>query len=266
MRVAVAGGTGLVGGYVVQELTAAGHEPVVLARSRGVDLVTGAGLDAAMAGVEAVVDVSNLDTTRARTAIAFFESAGRHLLDAGARVGVRHHVVLSIVGLERVGLGYYQGKLRQEEIVVKGEAGGTAEGGAVPWTVLRATQFHEFPLQVLDQVPGPLAVVPRMRTQPVAAREVARHLVELVLGPPRGMAPELAGPQVEELVDMTRRLLRARGQRRLLLPVKMPGRAGTAMVEGGNLPTGSAGPRGSQTFDEWLAEHVGQGEREVRGE
>ncbi|MGC5566920.1 SDR family oxidoreductase [Streptomyces sp. FR-108] len=258
MRVAVAGGTGLVGRYVVQELTAAGHDPVVLARSRGVDLVTGAGLDAAMAGAEAVVDVSNLETTRARTAIAFFDSAGRHLLDAGALAGVRHHVVLSIVGLERVGLGYYQGKLRQEEVVTK--------GAAVPWTVLRATQFHEFPLQVLGQVPGPFAVVPRMRTQPVAAREVARHLVELVLGPPRGRAPELAGPRVEELVDMARRVLRARGRRRLLLPVKMPGGAGTAMVEGGSLPTGSAGPRGRQTFDEWLAEYAGQGEKEVRGE
>ncbi|MCX4233727.1 SDR family oxidoreductase [Streptomyces ortus] len=267
MRVAVAGGTGLVGGYVVRELTAAGHEPVVLARSRGVDLVTGAGLDAALAGAEAVVDVSNLETTRARTAIAFFDSAGRHLLDAGARAGVLHHVVLSIVGLERVGLGYYQGKLRQEELVTKGGTGGNRDGaGAVPWTVLRATQFHEFPLQVLGQVPGPFAVVPRMRTQPVAAREVARHLVELVLGSPRGRAPELAGPRVEELVDMARRVLRVRGRRRLLLPVKMPGGAGTAMVEGGNLPTGSAGPRGRQTFDEWLAEYAGQGEKEVRGE
>ncbi|MEV7139480.1 SDR family oxidoreductase [Streptomyces tauricus] len=261
MRVAVAGGTGLVGRYVVQELTAAGHEPVVLARSRGVDLVTGAGLDSAMAGVEAVVDVSNLDTTRARAAIAFFESAGRRLLDTGSRVGVRHHVVLSIVGLERVGLGYYQGKLRQEEVVMKRAA------GTVPWTVLRATQFHEFPLQMLDRIPGPLAVMPRMRTQPVAAREVAQHLVELVLGPPLGMAPELAGPRVEEMVDMGRRLLRARGQRRLLLPVKMPGKVGTAMVEGGNLPTGSAGPRGRQTFDEWLNQQAaGQGRKEVRGE
>ncbi|WP_328494747.1 NAD(P)H-binding protein [Streptomyces sp. NBC_00414] len=247
MRVAVAGGTGLVGGHVVEELTAAGHEPVVLARSRGVDLVTGAGLDAVMTGVEAVVDVSNLQTTGAGKSIAFFENVSRNLLDAGARVGVRHHVVLSIVGLERVGFGYYQGKLRQEETVAK--------SGAVPWTVLRATQFHEFPAQVLDRVPGPLAVVPRMRTQPVAAREVARHLVELVLGPPQGMAPELAGPRVEELVDMARQLVRARGRRRLLLPVKMPGRAGTAMVEGGNLPTGP-GARGSQTFDEWLAENV----------
>ncbi|MDQ0775293.1 uncharacterized protein YbjT (DUF2867 family) [Streptomyces aurantiacus] len=257
MRIAVAGGTGLVGQYVVEELTAAGHEPVVLARSRGVDLVSGAGLDSVMAGVEAVVDVSNLQTTGAKKSIAFFESVSQNLLAAGARVGVRHHVVLSIVGLERVGFGYYQGKLRQEEVVARGEGvgGGGGRAGAVPWTVLRATQFHEFPLQVLDRVPGPVAVVPRMRTQPVAAREVAQHLVGLVLGPPQGMAPELAGPRVEELVDMARRLVRARGRRRLLLPVRMPGATGRAMAEGGNLPAGP-GARGSQTFDEWLAENV----------
>jgi uncharacterized protein YbjT (DUF2867 family) len=160
---------------------------------------------------------------------------------------VRHQVLLSIVGLERVPFGYYQGKLRQEEVLAK--------DGEVPWTVLRATQFHEFAQQVLERVPGPLAVVPRMRTQPVAAREVARHLVGLVLGPPQGMAPELAGPRVEEMTDMARRLLRARGQRRLLLPVRLPGRTGTAMAGGGNLPTGP-GPRGTQTFDAWLAENA----------
>lgn len=246
MRVAVAGGTGLVGRYVAEELAAAGQEPVVLARSRGVDLVSGAGLDAAMAGVEAVIDVSNVTTMSGKKAIAFFESAGRNLLRAGEQAGVRHHVALSIVGIDRVGHGYYQGKLAQEAVLREGRT---------PWTVLRATQFHEFAQQILDRMPGPLAVVPRMRTQPIAAREVAQHLVELTLAPSQGMAPDLAGPNVEQLVDMMRRLLRAQGRRRLLLPVRFPGAAGAAMVGDGQLPT-EDGPRGKQTFDEWLAQNV----------
>lgn len=248
MRVAVAGGTGLVGRYVVEELAAAGQEPVVLARSRGVDLVTGAGLDAAVAGAGAVVDVSNVTTMSGRRAVSFFDSVGRNLLDAGERAGVRHHVVLSIVGVDRVGLGYYQGKLRQEDVV---------RNGRTPWTLLRATQFHEFAEQTLDRVPKPFAVVPRMRTQPVAAREVAQHLVRLVTAPARGMAPELAGPRVEHLVDMVGRLLRARHRRRLVLPVRMPGDTGAAMTGDGLLPAGP-GPRGTQTFDAWLATYVAQ--------
>ncbi|WP_405924952.1 SDR family oxidoreductase [Streptomyces sp. NBC_00035] len=249
MRVVVAGGTGMVGRYVVEELAAAGQEPVVLARSRGVDLLSGgAGLDDAMEGVEAVVDVSNVTTMSAKKAVPFFDTVGRNLLDAGARAGVRHHVVLSIVGIERVGHGYYQGKVRQEDVVKE---------GPTPWTVLRATQFHEFVEQILDRMPKHLAVVPRMRTQPIAAREVAQHLVKLALAPAQGMAPELAGPRVEQLVDMVRRLLRARQQRRPVLPVRLPGPAGAAMAGDGQLPLGQ-GPRGSQTFDEWLAEHVGR--------
>jgi uncharacterized protein YbjT (DUF2867 family) len=246
MRVAVAGGTGLVGRHVVEELKAAGHHPVVLARSTGVDLVTGAGLDGALAGVDAIVDVTNVTTTSGKKAVAFFDRVAHTLQDAGEQAGVRHHVLLSIVGIDRVGLGYYQGKLHQESVL---------KSGRTPWTVLRATQFHEFAQQTLDRVPGPLAVVPRMRTQPVAAREVAHRLVRLVSAPAQGMAPELAGPRVEQLVDMTGRLLRARHQRRLLLPVKMPGATGTAMTGDGLLPAGP-GPRGSQTFDEWLTLHT----------
>ncbi|MET4924290.1 NAD(P)H-binding protein [Streptomyces sp. PSRA5] len=246
MRVAVAGGTGLVGRYVVDELTAAGQEPVVLSRSHGVDLTTGAGLDAAMTGVETVIDVSNTTTTSAKKAVTFFDSVSRNLLDACERAGVSHYVALSIVGIDRVGLGYYQGKLRQEEVV---------RNGPTPWTVLRATQFHEFAEQTLDRVPKLLAVVPRMTTQPVAAHEVAQHLVRLALAPAQGMAPELAGPRVEQLVDMVSRLLRAQGRRRLLLPVKIPGATGAAMAGDGQLPAGP-GPRGSQTFDAWLAQRT----------
>jgi uncharacterized protein YbjT (DUF2867 family) len=247
MRVAVAGGTGLVGRHVVGELRAAGHEPVVLARSTGVDVTTGQGLTDALAGVGAVIDVTNTQTLSRRKAVAFFEAASRRLLAAEERAGVRHHVVLSIVGIERVGHGYYQGKIRQEQVVA---------AGPVPWTVLRATQFHEFADQLLDGMPGPLAVIPRMRVQPVAVREAARALVELAEGPAQGMAAELAGPREEWLLDMVRRLLPTRPERRFVLPVRYPGAAGRAMAGGGLLPTGP-GPRGMQTFDAWLADTRG---------
>ena len=243
MRVAVAGGTGAAGAYVVKALTEKGHEPVVMARSRGIDLLTGKGLAEALAGADAVIDTANVTTTSRRKARAFFETAGRNLLAAEREAGVRHHVTLSIVGMERVRYGYYDGKLLQEQLV---------RDGGVPWTVLRATQFHEFPGQLLARIPGPLAVMPQMRSQPVAVREVAEHLVELVAGPPLGMAPEMAGPQVEEMPDLARRLLRARGSSRRVWAPRMPGAAGRAMAEGALLPDGP-GPRGTLTFDQWLA-------------
>ncbi|MFI5491682.1 SDR family oxidoreductase [Actinoplanes sp. NPDC051859] len=241
MKVAVAGGTGLTGRHVVQVLAAAGHEPVVLARSRGTDLLTGAGLDAALAEVEAVIDVSNITTMRRQVAVDFFERASRNLLGAAARAGVRHHVALSIVGIDRVKTGYYQGKLHQEAVV---------RTGGVPWSVLRATQFHEFAGQLLAQVPGPVAVVPKMTVQPIAVREVAEALVALAAGEPQAMAGDLAGPREESLVAMARRLIAAGGaRRRPVLPLWVPG----PMSRGGLLPTGP-GARGGQTFDQWLSD------------
>jgi uncharacterized protein YbjT (DUF2867 family) len=241
MKIAVAGGTGVAGRFVVETLRARGHAPVVLSRGQGVDLLSGSGLDAALAGTEAVVDVSNVITMRKSVAVGFFDRAGRHLVGAAERAGVRHLVTLSIVGVDRVKNPYYAGKLRQEELV---------RGGAVPWTVLRATQFHEFAGQVLSSVPGPIAVVPAATVQPIAVREVAEALADLVSGPPQAMAPELAGPQTESLVDMARRLIAAGGaRRRPVLPVYFPG----GMSRGGLLPTGQ-GPRGTQTFADWLRE------------
>lgn len=246
MRIAVAGGTGVVGRYVVDAATTAGHEPVVLARSRGVDFVTGRGLAQALDGVDAIVDVANIATLSRRPATEFFTAASRQLLAAGRAVRVRHLVTLSIVGVDRVGMGYYRAKLRQEEIVL---------GGEVAATVLRATQFHEFADQTLSRVPGPLAITPRMRVQPVAAREVAARLVEIAVGEAQGRAEDFAGTEVHELVDLARRVSAARGLRRPVIPVRMPGSTGRAMATGGLLPEGS-GPRGSVTFDQWLAEQA----------
>lgn len=241
-RLAVAGGTGLIGRLVVPAARAAGLEPVVLARSTGVDLTTGAGLAEALDGVDAVIDVVNIGTQRRRRAVEFFGTATDTLLRAERHAGVRHHVTLSIVGIDRVDTGYYAGKLRQEEVVTRGE---------VPWTILRATQFHEFAGQLLDLLPGPLAVVPNMTSRPVAAREVAGHLLELAAGPAQGRAPEMGGPQDRRMVDLVRAVVRARGVRRAVLPLPAVGAAGRAAADGALVPAGP-GPRGSETFEQWL--------------
>ena len=242
-RIAVAGGTGVIGRHVVARVRELGHQPVVLARSTGADVITGAGLAASISGADALIDVTNVTTLSREKATEFFETATRTLHAAEAAARVRHHVVLSIVGIDRVDFGYYLGKRRQEELVL---------GGHVPASILRATQFHEFAAQLLDRVGGPIAFVPKMLSQPIAAREVAEALVDLALGVPAGMAPELAGPEAHQMADLVRRVRDARGSRRPIFSLRVPGPAGAAMADGELLPHGD-GPRGRQTFAEWLS-------------
>lgn len=244
MRIAVAGGTGQVGRMVVEQARAAGHDVVVIARSTGVNLSTGAGLDAALESVHTVIDVSNIRTVSKTASIRFFETCTRNLLAAEQRCGVRHHVLLSIVGIDRVNWGYYQGKRRQEELVL---------AGGVPATILRSTQFFEFTIQSLTAFPGPVAVVPWMRTQPVAATEAAAELVRLAQGPASGRVPELAGPEVLAMPSAVRRVARSRGPHKLVVSVPWPSRAGLLMADGGLLPAGP-GPRGTLLFAQWLPE------------
>jgi uncharacterized protein YbjT (DUF2867 family) len=242
MRIAIAGGTGTIGRYVVDAVRAAGHQPTVISRSRGVDVITRTGLDAALRDASVVIDVTNMARVSEKKSTAFFETATHNLIDAGERAGVTHHLVLSIVGIDRVDLGYYKGKRAQERVAL---------AGPVPATVLRATQFYEFAAQMLARG-GPFAIVPRMITQPIAAREVADALVVLALGGPIGRAPDIAGPERRQMSDLVRALARARGERKIMVPVRLPGAVGRAMADGGLLPT-DAGPRGMQTFEQWLA-------------
>jgi hypothetical protein len=228
---------------VAEEVRRTGATPVVIARSRGIDLTSGAGLASALAGVDAVIDTSNVETLGAKRSIAFFEAATGHLLEAAEAAGVRHHVALSIVGCDRVDLPYYLGKRRQEELVAD---------GPVPWSVLRATQFHEFAGQLVARSPRPFAMALRMRTQPVAAREVAAALVAAALDQPAGLLPDLGGPRAEDMGRMVRDVVRARGGRRIVVTVPMAGRAGRQVEAGGLLP-GAGATLGSMTFDDWLA-------------
>lgn len=247
MRVAVAGGTGAVGRHLVEVLAARGHVPVVLARSRGVDVTTGSGVADALSGAEALVDVVSVSTLAGRTSERFFSASTTHLLTGAARAGVPHVVALSIVGIDRSPGGYYAGKVVQERLV---------EAGAVPWTILRATQFHEFAAQVAVRGRvGPVVGVPDMRTQPVAARAVAERLADLVEAGPAGRVPDLAGPRVERLGDLVRAYLRATGSRTPVLPLALPGRTWSGRRAGVLLP-GADAVLARQPFDAWLAAEV----------
>jgi uncharacterized protein YbjT (DUF2867 family) len=243
MDVAVIGGTGIAGGYAVEALRADGCSVHVLSRSTGVDVCTGVGLEPALAGVDVVVDATNSTSLRRAAATRFFEQSAGQLQRVAKAQGVRHIVLLSIVGLERVhGYGYYDAKLAQERAAMAGD---------VPVTVLRATQFHEFPAQILARLHlGRFAVVPHMRSRPVAARTVGVHLARLVAERP-GDIVELAGPEVHDVVDMARRIVNARDERQRVLAVAPPGKA-FRDIRGGALLAGATTILDGPTFDEWL--------------
>lgn len=237
------------GSLVAEAAARRGHETVILARSRRVDLTTGAGLDGALRGVAAVIDVTNVGTMKADAATEFFESATRTLLAGEGRARIERHVALSIVGVDLAPFDYYAGKRAQEVVI---------EAGSVPWTILRATQFHEFAQQIYATAKvGPLHLAPKMRTQPIAAREVASRLVDLAEAPARGGYVELAGPREESLVEMIRRCARASGHKGWIPAVSLPGELGKAQRDGTLLPSEGA-EIGSETFTAWLERTTGR--------
>jgi uncharacterized protein YbjT (DUF2867 family) len=245
MRIVVVGGTGLVGRQLSQVLLTAGHEVVVAARSQGIDVTSGAGLDQALDGAQTVVDVTNTPGTEAAAIEDFFATATQHLLEAEQRAGVQHHVVLSIVGVDRVPSNpHYAGKLVQEKL---------SSEGPVPASILRATQFFEFPAMVCEWTrEDGAATLPPLLVQPVAMADVADVLAEIAAAAPRGDAGELAGPEPQDFVDMARRTLAARGEDLRLVPRWDVGTFSSAMA--GNVLLPAADARiAATTFDSWLA-------------
>jgi uncharacterized protein YbjT (DUF2867 family) len=216
---------------------------VGISRSLGVDLVSGEGLEDVLAGVEAVVDAINGPTTDAAESVAYLGAATRNLLRAEERAGVGHHVLLSIVGIGRVeGNAHFAGKKEQERLVID---------GPVPWTIVPATQFHDFAelVAVRSERDGVATMTPRL-VQPIAATDVAEVLAEIAVGPPRGRYVDVAGPERHDLVDMARRTYLARG-RKVTVVANRSGVPGRGMVESVLLP-GPDARIAPTTFEEWL--------------
>jgi uncharacterized protein YbjT (DUF2867 family) len=242
----VTGGTGTLGRLVVPRLQESGCHVRVLSRRHhesadGVEYVTGdllkgQGVEAAVAGVETIVHCAG--------GAKGDEEATRNLVQAASRAGVRHLVYISVIGADRVPLGWFRSKLGAERAV--------ADSG-LPWTTLRAAQFHDLVLTVVQKM-AKLPVIPvpgGLRFQPVDSGEVAARLAELALGRPAGLVPDLAGPKVYGMADLVSGYLRARGKRRLLMPVRMPGKAGRAYRAGENLSLEGA-TVGKGTWEDFL--------------
>lgn len=243
MKITVVGGTGTVGSLVVAAARVRGHEVISASRSSGADVTTGEGLTEALSGADAAVDVCSMPTLSTTPSVRFFSTAAKNVLAAAGNVKVPHVVRLSIIGVDRNPYGFYAGQSAMEKIY---------DAAAVPTTVLRAAQFHEFAAQTLQRsTVGPVVLAPRARVQSVAGREVTEQLVSLAEGQPLGRAADLAGPQEEELAQMVRAYARSQGSRRLVLPVRLPMPMMRGMAAGLQLP--SAGSQlGNLTFTEWL--------------
>jgi uncharacterized protein YbjT (DUF2867 family) len=244
MRVAVVGATGRIGRLTVPALERRGHEPVGISRGQGVDVYTGDGLETALAGADAVIDASNSAATDHDEAVAFFSRSTRNLLEAEERLRIRHHVLLSIVGLARItGNAHCAGKRAQEELV---------ERGPVPWSIVPATQFHDFAEMATTwtERDGSATIAPLL-VQPVAPADVAGVLAEVAVGPARGWCPDLAGPEPQDLVDLARRTRAARGTSIRLVPT-WSGVMGLDMAGDVLLP-GPDARIAPTTFDDWLA-------------
>jgi uncharacterized protein YbjT (DUF2867 family) len=254
----VTGGTGTLGRLVVAQLREAGCDVRVLSRvsredGAGIefvtgDLATGEGIEAAVEGIEIIVHCAG--STKGD------EEKARHLVKAASSAGIRHLVYISVVGADRIPLGssvdramfgYFGSKLAAERVV--------AESG-LPWTTLRATQFHDLILMTVRGMARlPVIPVPAgFRFQPVDAAEVAARLVELAVGTPAGLVPDMAGPRVHEMAELLRDYLRAAGKHRPMIPVRIPGRAARAFRAGANLAPDRA--VGRRTWEDFLAGRV----------
>ncbi|MFF4898142.1 SDR family oxidoreductase [Streptomyces sp. NPDC001068] len=243
MRTAVIGGTGFVGTRLVQRLDATGHQATAHGRSTGLDLLTGEGMPDALRSVDVVVltiDAPSFDAA----ASPFFRRTTENLLDAAARAGTGHIVLLSIVGIDRVpGVDYYTAKILQEDLI---------RSGPIPSSVVRATQFMEFVETVMSwTTDGDVVRLPTTRLQPVAVDDVVTTLVDVATGTPVNGTVDVAGPEVFPLDELGRITLRARGVERPVVVDESAGLFGAVPEDAVIAPPGAR--IGGVHYSDWLA-------------
>ncbi|HEY8289570.1 MAG TPA: SDR family oxidoreductase [Acetobacteraceae bacterium] len=246
MKIVVIGGTGLIGNKVVDRLRKHGHEVLAAAPSTGVNALTGQGLDKAMAGADAVIDLANSPSFEDQAVLDFFETSARHLLAAEKKAGVKHHLALSVVGTGRPALatsGYIRAKLAQEELI---------RAAGIPYTIVHSTQFFEF----LGGIAGAGGEGQEIHLsaglmQPIASDDVADAMADYALGAPVNGTVEIAGPEKAPLAELVQRYLTAiKDPRKVIADPKAPYFG--AVLEPDTLLPGPGARLGTQDFQAWF--------------
>ncbi|TQC43053.1 NAD-dependent epimerase/dehydratase family protein [Rhodococcus sp. WS4] len=242
MKFAVIGGTGLIGSQVVKNLNAAGHEAVPHSQSTGVDVISGQGLDEAVAGVDVVVNLTNSPTFDDASP-AFFRTSMDNLMAAAHKGGVGHFVILSIVGADQVPeLDYYRGKVLQEDILA---------AGPIPYSIVRATQFMEFICAALSwTADGDTVRLPATPIQPIAAQDVADAVAEVAAGAPLSGIRNIAGPEDFALDELGRIALSRKGDHRAVVTDPT---AGMFAVVKGDVLTDQHAHLAPTRYADWLS-------------
>ncbi|MGD9652851.1 MAG: SDR family oxidoreductase [Candidatus Dadabacteria bacterium] len=246
MKIVVIGGSGLIGTKVVDKLRRLGHDVVAASPSTGVDILTGAGLDEALAGAKVVVDVTNSPSWEDQAVMDFFVTSTRNQLAAEADAGVGHHVALSVVGTERLlQSGYFRAKMAQEEMI---------EASGAPYTILRATQFFEFMGAIADSVTeGQTVKLPPVLMQPIVSDDVADAVADAALGAPVNGMVEVAGPEKIRLDEIVRRYFSASKDPRQVVTDVHASYYGLADLNDKSLTPGDNPRIGPTRFEDWLA-------------
>ena len=245
MKIVVIGGTGLIGSKVVAKLRGRGHQVIAASPNTGINTLTGQGLADALTNTDVVVDLSNSPSFEDKAVMEFFQTAGHNLLTAEVNAGVKHHVALSIVGVELMqDSGYMRAKMVQEDLIRK---------SGVPYTIIRSTQFLEFLAGIADQATqGNVVHISDVQFQPIAAENVASFVAEASLAAPINGMTEIAGPERFTLTEIITRYLQDTHDPRKVVPDTNANYYGARISKTSLVPAGEA-KLGTINYKSWLA-------------
>jgi uncharacterized protein YbjT (DUF2867 family) len=248
MKIVVIGGTGLIGTKVVAKLRQLNHEVIAGSPASGINTITGEGLTEAMNNTDVVIDLANSPSFEDKAVMEFFQTAGHNLLEAEKNAGVKHHLALSIVGVDRMqNIGYMRAKLVQEELIKQ---------SGVPYTIVRSTQFLEFMGGIANQATkGNEVHLSAVKFQPIASDDVASFVSQAAISAPINGVKEIAGRERFAMYEIIERYLKEMNDPRTVIPDGKPQYFGGEVADTALVPEGDA-EKGSFTFTTWFETHL----------